>query len=115
MSVYGLILACVCLVTVGQLCFRVAARRDEPGNKGILAGPLGHPILWLGVIAFIAHFCVWMLVLNRADLSVAYPLMSLDYVLITVLSSWLLKERVHSRRWIGVAFIVLGVVLIGGS
>lgn len=114
-DVLPLILACVTFVTIGQTCFRIGARGGEAaGDDGFLS-VIGRPIVWLGVLAFIAHFCVWMLVLNRIDLGVAYPLMSIDYIAVTLVSSLFLGETVRRRRWIGVGCIVLGVVLIGGG
>jgi len=58
----------------------------------------------------------WMLVLQTADVSVAYPLLSLNYVVVLVLARLLLNEHIPSRRWVGVLSIIAGVtVLTGGS
>lgn len=114
-GVYPLILVCIVLVTAGQLCFRVMARQGEgEGEEGVLAA-LRRPFLWLGILCFIGFYGLWFVVLSKVELSTAYPLTSLDYVLVTICSSVLLKEKVGARRWAGVACIVAGVVLIGGK
>src|SRR5688500_14829186 len=110
-SVYLLILACVVFVTVGQLCFRVMSRQGKE-DDGVLQA-IRRPLLWAGILSFLCHYALWFIVLSQMDLSTAYPLTSLDYVLVTICSSVILKEKVHARRWAGVAFIVAGVILIG--
>lgn len=113
-----LIALCVLCVTAGQLCFRLGARpTGAPGQekpRSVLE-TAGRPITLLGLVCFAGYFATWMLVLNKLDLGKAYPLMSLDYVLVTLASALFLKEQVRRRRWAGVACIVLGVALIGGS
>lgn len=52
-------------------------------------------------------------VLEVLDLSVAYPTVSLGYVLIILLSRILFKEIVTPTRWAAVVIICAGVVLVG--
>jgi multidrug transporter EmrE-like cation transporter len=57
----------------------------------------------------------WLVVLGRVDLSYAYPLVSMGYVL-AVFFSWLLfKEQVSVVRCAGLAVICVGVVLLSRS
>ncbi len=51
--------------------------------------------------------------LARLDLSVAYPTVSLGYVLVIVMSRVLFRERVSAARWVGVIIICTGVALVG--
>jgi uncharacterized membrane protein len=51
--------------------------------------------------------------LQGGELSVLYPLVSLGYVWVCLLSIRFLGERMNSVKWTGVAFIVAGVALIG--
>ena len=57
----------------------------------------------------------WMLVLAKIDLSYAYPLLSVGYIVILVASSLLFKEHISMVRWTGALVIMLGVVLISRS
>jgi len=58
---------------------------------------------------------LWLVVLSRMELSFAYPLLSVGYVLI-LLCSWLIfKENVSLVRWGGVLVICCGVFLISRS
>jgi undecaprenyl phosphate-alpha-L-ara4N flippase subunit ArnE len=56
---------------------------------------------------------LWLLVLQRMDVGVAYPMLALNFVLITLTGRYLFKESVDGRHWFGVALILVGVVLLG--
>ena len=58
---------------------------------------------------------LWLVGLQHLDLSYAYPLVSLGYVLVTLLSAVCFDEQVNRQRWLAVAVISLGVILIAGS
>ena len=60
--------------------------------------------------AFVASLA-WMLAMRRLPLSHAYPFMSLNFVLVLVLSSTLFGEPLTRGKVLGVAVIVLGVIL----
>lgn len=52
-------------------------------------------------------------VLGDLDLSLAYPTVSVGYVLVIILSRVLFKESVSFTRWGAVAIICMGVILVG--
>jgi drug/metabolite transporter (DMT)-like permease len=68
--------------------------------------------VWAGLGTFVLSAAIWLLVLSRASLSFAYPFASLTYVIILLFDRLALHERVTSIRWMGVAFIVAGILLI---
>lgn len=73
------------------------------------------PWVMLGVAIYIAGTFTWLIVLSRIDLSLAYPMTSMSYILI-VGSSWLLLgESVNRLKIVGVFVIIAGVVLISQS
>jgi undecaprenyl phosphate-alpha-L-ara4N flippase subunit ArnE len=53
--------------------------------------------------------------LRLLDVSIAYPASSLCFVFVALLSKFWLQEQVGLERWIGLGFILGGVVLIGLS
>jgi drug/metabolite transporter (DMT)-like permease len=57
----------------------------------------------------------WIVVLSRLDLNVAYPFLALNFVLITIISRVVLSETVPELRWVGIAFICLGILLVARS
>jgi drug/metabolite transporter (DMT)-like permease len=53
-----------------------------------------------------------MLAISAMQVSYAFPMLSMGYVVVGVLSRILLKEHVPPFRWIAIAVITLGVALI---
>ena len=58
---------------------------------------------------------VWIIGLSRVPVSVAYPMLSLGYVVNAVAAHYLFGEAVTVTRWLGIGFIVLGVWLVARS
>ncbi|MFC1478038.1 hypothetical protein ACFL57_01100 [Candidatus Margulisiibacteriota bacterium] len=58
---------------------------------------------------------LWLIVLSRMDLSFAYPLLSVGYILILIFSWMFFKENISIVRWSGVLVICFGVYLISRS
>ncbi|MDD5680429.1 MAG: EamA family transporter [Candidatus Omnitrophica bacterium] len=56
---------------------------------------------------------IWLIILSFADLSQAYPLDSLQYIVIAFFAKTFLKEDMHWLRWVGIALIVVGVAVVG--
>ena len=71
--------------------------------------------VWLWGVCFVFATALWLLGLQKLDLSYAYPLLSVGYILVNLLSAIFFHERVDRMRWLAVAVISVGVVLIAGS
>ncbi len=72
-------------------------------NKRILSG------LALNTISL----TIWLIILSFADLSMAYPFDSLQYIVIAFFAKNFLKEEVQGLRWLGIVLIVVGVTVVG--
>ena len=70
------------------------------------------PLVIAGLACYAVSAMVWLVVLSRVDLNYAYPFLALMYVLIPLASKFVLHEQVPARRWLGVAVVVIGVVLV---
>jgi multidrug transporter EmrE-like cation transporter len=68
-----------------------------------------------GAACYALSLVVWILGLSRVPVSIAYPLLSVGYVINAVAAHYLLGESVTPVRWIGIGFIVLGVWLVARS
>jgi len=55
---------------------------------------------------------IWILALSRVQVSIAYPLLSLGYVVNAVAAWWLFNEAFNPAKVIGMGVIILGVVII---
>lgn len=56
---------------------------------------------------------IWLTILSFADLSLAYPFDSLQYIVIAFFAMIFLKEEVRGMRWVGILLIVAGVTIVG--
>ena len=54
-----------------------------------------------------------LVALNGGELSVLYPLVSVQYIISALLSVKFLNERMNLLKWAGIITIILGIILIG--
>ena len=73
------------------------------------------PYILGGMACYGISLVVWIMGLSRVPVSIAYPLLSLGYVINAILAHYLLGEVVTAQRAIGIAFIILGVVVVARS
>ncbi|MFA5005598.1 MAG: EamA family transporter [Candidatus Omnitrophota bacterium] len=73
------------------------------------------PFLWAGVLTVICVFVIWSTILSRIDLSVAVPIASFSYILVPLVSIIFLHEQISALRWLGIIFILFGVILVSLS
>ena len=76
---------------------------------------LFNPWVACGVILLIGFFAAYSSALSWADLTYVMPATSLGYVVIALLSVFVLHENVSVTRWIGIILISSGVAVIGQS
>jgi undecaprenyl phosphate-alpha-L-ara4N flippase subunit ArnE len=63
-------------------------------------------------VSIAAATIIWMYILKRFELSVAYPLISISYIFGMLAAIFIFHEAVPVTRWIGVALIMAGVVFL---
>jgi uncharacterized membrane protein len=69
--------------------------------------------IWLGVASLMTFFVAYMLVLTWADYSYVQPASSFSYAMVALLGYLLLGEVITPLRWLGIAMICLGVLIVG--
>ena len=69
----------------------------------------------LGVLCYVLSLFVWILGLSRVPVSIAYPLLSIGYIVNAIAAHYLFGEAVTLARWLGIGFIVVGVWLVARS
>ena len=107
----------VLLTVIGQILFkqgmnmvgRINSVRDALGK---LPEAFLNPYVLSGIAIYGFTTLVWLVILSRVKLSIAYPMLSSGYVL-SILFSWLLfKESIPKVRIIGALIICIGVYLV---
>lgn len=118
---FALILAGVFLNAVAQLLLKAGVN-----NVGTFAYsaenivPIGlklatqWPIIG-GLTCYVISVVVWILGLSRVDVSIAYPMLSLGYVLNAFGAWWLFGESMTLQRVAGIGIIIVGVYVLARS
>jgi len=70
------------------------------------------PLVFFGLAFYALGAVFWLLVLSKLDLSLAYPMLALTYILIPLAAQFVLGEQVPTLRWLGVGIIFVGVMVV---
>ncbi len=118
---FVLILTGVLLNAVAQLLLKAGVTRvgefqfslDNAVPIGIkLATQL--PIIG-GLACYGISVVVWIMALSRVPVSVAYPMLSIGYIVNAFAAYWLFGESLNAQKLIGIGVIVVGVYLVARS
>ena len=71
--------------------------------------------LLIGVILYGISNVFGIIAFKFGDVSVLYPFMALSYIWACLFSMKMLGEKMNKVKWIGIVFIIIGVIAIGGS
>lgn len=71
-----------------------------------------NPYIIAGVGLYVLASAVWLVVLSRAELSYAYPMIGMSYIITSVLAWVIFKENMTLLRFSGIILIISGVYLI---
>ena len=73
------------------------------------------PHILAGLACYVVSVVVWILALSRVPVSVAYPMLSVGYI-VNAVAAWLLfGESLGAQKLVGIGFIVVGVYLVARS
>ncbi|MDO9421651.1 MAG: EamA family transporter [Herminiimonas sp.] len=118
MAALGLALFCVCLTAAAQVLLKMGM--SSPAIQHAMSGgirsvywlALTSPLIWGGMVCFGASAGLWLLVLGKLDVSMAYPLISLGVVLTTLAGIFILGESVSIYKVLGVSLVIAGVLVL---
>jgi drug/metabolite transporter (DMT)-like permease len=114
----GLILTSVLLAALAQITLKHGMNQvtHEVGTANLkltsLKAMATNAAVIGGLVIFAFSAIVWLLVLSRASLSFAYPFASLSYLVIVLADKFVFDQQIPVLRWVGVAFIMAGIVLV---
>ena len=74
-----------------------------------------HPGILGGLACYVVSVVVWIVALSRVEVSIAYPMLSIGYIVNAALAWWIFDENVNAQRWLGIGVIVIGVLLVARS
>jgi multidrug transporter EmrE-like cation transporter len=117
----ALVLTGVMLNATAQLLLKAGARAISGvafsvANAWTLAERIAfNPPILAGLGCYVVSVVFWILALSRVDVSIAYPMLSIGYI-VSALAGWLLfSEAVSASRVAGIGVIIIGVWLVARS
>jgi multidrug transporter EmrE-like cation transporter len=119
LSTFLVIFAGVVLNSVAQLMLKAGARTLQgislTSGSSVLNAALAastQPWILAGLCCYFVSAGLWVVALTRVDVTVAYPLLSLGYVIAAVLAWQIFGEALTAGRIAGIAIILVGVVVL---
>ena len=114
-----LILLSISIAVTGQILLKIGIDRIGVVGFGsmkalisLFSGIIRSPMVLTGLFLYFISAAIWLVILSMVDLSFAYPFIGFTYVMVLVLSKFILKEEVNPIRWAGAFIITVGVVVI---
>jgi drug/metabolite transporter (DMT)-like permease len=114
-----LILIAVLVGVAGQLSLKMGMNHVGTIDATSVAQPVEtlsnvfrSPMVWVGLALYGLGAVAWLIVLSRLDLSFAYPFLALSYAITPILAWRLLDEPISALRWLGIAVIISGVLIV---
>ena len=118
---FALVLSGVLLNAVAQLLLKAGVRQLGQFDFSISnAWPIGSALatntsIIGGLSCYVVSVVVWILALSRVEVSIAYPMLSIGYVVNAGLAWFFFGEAVGPQRLIGIAVIIAGVIIVAKS
>lgn len=107
----------IILGSAGQIFFKMATgyvKNSATVTNYYIALFLNY-YLWLGLTCYAASLVLWLWILQKYELSFAYPMVGLGYIITTFMAIFFLGEEVSIIRWIGILLIVTGLFILNIS
>lgn len=118
---FALVLSGVLLNAAAQLLLKAGTNAIGHFEFSVTnALPIGlkvaaQPFILGGLACYAISVVVWILALSRVEVSVAYPMLSIGYVVNAVAAYLLFGEAVTLQRLVGIGIIVVGVYIVARS
>jgi multidrug transporter EmrE-like cation transporter len=109
-----LALSVICVLASELLLKRGASQVADPKSAFSWTGINGleSPFVWWAILLIILSFASWLYVLKYIPLSIAFPLSRGVDVLVPI-SCWIfLGEIISTRRWCGIALVIIGLAIV---
>jgi len=114
-KVFLTLLLAICLTVAGEMLLKAGIQRigGFSFTWNSILRTFSHWMVLVGFGLIFAASIFWLVVISRWELSVAYPMLGLSYV-VTVIASWLvLHEPITWQKVVGSLIICAGVALVG--
>lgn len=107
---YLVLLSCVFGLAVGNLLLKKTASTIVTIPQDIF-GLVFNPWFYSAVVVYGGSTLLWVMILRKIPLGLAYPMFALGFIIVPVLDYFMFKEPLRLTTLIGGAVIVLGVMI----
>jgi drug/metabolite transporter (DMT)-like permease len=117
----GLILATVTASACAQLALKLGMSSPAvtaalpQGGKFLIMAVAASPLVWTGLTIYGLSVAVWLWILSRVELSLAYPFVGVSFIVVMIFGIFLLQETVSPLRVAGTLLIAFGCVMVARS
>jgi multidrug transporter EmrE-like cation transporter len=74
-----------------------------------------NPYIAGGLACYVVSVGIWIVALSRVEVSVAYPMLSIGYIVNALAASYLFGESLTAQKLVGIGVIIVGVYLVAKS
>ncbi len=117
MRTLGMALISIALGATGQFLFRVGMLKVGKVTLYSIGGQIFQvlftPAIILGFFCFGLSSLLWLIIISRWQLSFAYPLVALGYIIVIAYGTIFLRETLDLPKIIGCLFILSGIGILG--
>lgn len=118
-KIFVLVLISEILTAGGQIFLKKSANlagehdlKKVGAHFRFLSEVFSRPELWAAFVFMTLGLIAWLFALAEGDLSLVFPLGSIQYILILFLAHFMLGEKIDKMKLIGTLLVVAGIVLI---
>lgn len=117
------IISSVSLSAFAQIVLKMGMSNPKVQNDLIIAGNLFEKLyialtnvyVVAGISMYLFSMILWLVVLSKIDVSVAYPFVGLGFIITMVLGFLLLNEQISTMRVMGTILVVCGVLMVSST
>jgi len=117
---WWLVLLSVAASVAGQTAIKLAVSHPGAINEtsnllSLIVLIFQSPFLLVGFALYGVGALAWIAVLSRFDLSLVYPFLALNMVLVALVSMFFLGETIPVMRWGGIFLVCAGILIVARS
>ena len=117
MKIFYSIIISILMVVTGQTLLKQGLNNVSLDLSNIFSilNAFYEPLVWIGLILMALSSIIWLSILSKSEISYAYPMFSLGYVMVTLIGLFYFNENVSIIRGMGIFTICFGVFLMSKS
>lgn len=105
----------IVLGVLGQLALKQSTQNGIRFRKGRIIRTLFrmyfNKFFIIGGVCYVFSMILFIVILSHLDLSLIYPIISINFVFVSIFSKLIFKEKISKKRWLSMLIISIGVII----